>query len=98
MRRESILLDPERSKAKRVLMSDDPSAFFPAAAGVGSQIIGCLTKGPDYPSHIARELKVYHQTVYYHIRKLENAGLVKKIGHKVVRGGSADLYALAADG
>src|SRR5271156_1619075 len=98
MRRERILLDSERSKAKRVLTSEDPSAFFPAAAGTGGKIIGCLAKGPNYPSQIARELQVYHQTVYYHIRKLEKAGLVKKVGRKVVRGGSADLYALASDG
>jgi DNA-binding transcriptional ArsR family regulator len=98
MRRERVLLDPERSKAKRVLTTDDPSDFFPAAAGTGHRILGCLAGGPDYPSHIARELKVYHQTVYYHIRKLEKAGLVKRVGRKVVRGGSADLYALASDG
>lgn len=93
-----MLLDPEHSKAKRVLTSEHPSAFFPAAAGTGDRIIGRLVNGPDYPSHIARELKVYHQTVYYHMRKLEKAGLVKKVGHMVVRGGSADLYALATDG
>jgi len=98
MRRERVLLDSERSKAKHVLTSEHSSSFFPAAAGVGDRIIGCLAKGPDYPSHIARELKVYHQTVYYHIRKLEKAGLVKKVGRKVVRGGSAGLYALATDG
>ena len=32
------------------------------------------------------------------MRKLEKAGLVKKVGRKVVRGGAADLYALATDG
>jgi DNA-binding transcriptional ArsR family regulator len=98
MRRERVLLDAERSKAKFVLTSEHASAFFPAAAGMGDRIISCLVDGPDYPSHIARELDVYHQTVYYHIRKLEKAGLVKRVGSKVVRGGSADLYALAADG
>ncbi len=98
MRRERVLLDPERSKAKRVMTSEHPDAFFPAATGVGDRIIGALADGPDYPSHIARELRVYHQTVYYHIRKLEKAGLVTKTGRKVVRGGAADLYALATDG
>ncbi len=98
MRHERVLLDSARSRAKRVLTSESPVTFFPAAVGVGDRIIGSLTDGPDYPSHIARELKVYHQTVYYHIRKLEKAGLVKKVGRKVVRGGAADLYALATDG
>jgi DNA-binding transcriptional ArsR family regulator len=98
MRNERVLLDPQRSAAKRVLTSEHPSDFYPAAAGVGDKILGSLSKGPDYPSNIARQLKVYHQTVYYHIRKLEKAGLVKKVGTRVVRGGSADLYALATDG
>lgn len=98
MQREKVLLDPTQSRAKRVLTSQSPATFFPAAVGVGDRIIGSLVDGPDYPSHIARELKVYHQTVYYHIRKLEKAGLVKKVGRKVVRGGAADLYALATDG
>ena len=98
VRRERVLLDPERSTSKRVLSADHPSAFFPAAMGVGEKIIGALTDGPDYPSQIARELKLYHQTVYYHIRKLEKAGLIRRTGSRVVRGGSADLYALTSDG
>jgi DNA-binding transcriptional ArsR family regulator len=98
MRRERALLDAERASAKRVLTSDNPSSFFPAAAGTGARILECLARGPDYPSSIARSLKVYHQTVYYHIQKLESAGLVKRVGGKVVRGGNAGLYALATDG
>lgn len=98
MPRERVLLDTGRSEAKRVISSDDSSVFFPAAAGMGGKILRCLADGPDYPSQIARELRVYHQTVYYHMRNLQQAGLVKKVGNKVVRGGSADMYALAADG
>jgi DNA-binding transcriptional ArsR family regulator len=98
VRRESLLLDTEASTGKRVSVSEDPTSFFPAATGVGSRILRLLAGGPSYPSAIARELKVYHQTVYYHVRKLESAGLVKKVGQKVVRGGTADLYSLAVDG
>lgn len=98
MHKEKILLDPSRSLAKRVLSSADPSSFFPAATGVGGRILASLARGPSYPSLIARELDVYHQTVYYHMRKLEQAGLVRRVGTKMVRGGSADLYALASDG
>jgi DNA-binding transcriptional ArsR family regulator len=99
MHKERVLLDPKSpSYARTVLTSDDPSTFFPAATGVGARILAYLAKGPNYPSHIARELGVYHQTVYYHMRKLEGAGLVKREGTKMVRGGSADLYALASDG
>ncbi len=99
MHKEKALLDPKSpSLAKMVLSSGDPSTFFPAATGVGARILNLLAKGPNYPSLIARELGVYHQTVYYHMRKLERAGLVKKEGTKMVRGGSADMYSLASDG
>lgn len=98
MDRERILLDPERAASKRVLTSESASSFFPAAAGMGERILAALARKPGYPSEIARELGVYHQTVYYHIRKLEKAGLVKKVGRRMVRGGSAGLYSLATDG
>jgi len=97
--KEKVLLDPKGgSAAKWVMSSGDASGFFPAAAGLGAKILEHLAKGPSYPSSIARELGVYHQSVYYHMRKLEQAGLVKKVGKRVVRGGSADLYSLASDG
>ncbi len=74
-----------------------PASFPPHPAWAAGSCASSL-RGPIYPSAIARELKVYHQTVYYHVRKLERAGLVKKVGQRVVRGGTADLYALAVDG
>jgi DNA-binding transcriptional ArsR family regulator len=98
MRKESLLLDRDDVTSRRVSVSDDPSSFFPAATGMGNRIVRLLAGGPSYPTAIARELRVYHQTVYYHMRKLERAGLVKRVGQKVVRGGKADLYGLAVDG
>jgi DNA-binding transcriptional ArsR family regulator len=98
VRKEGILLNRDDSTSKRVSVSDDPSSFFPAATGLGVRILRLLARKPLYPTAIARELGVYHQTVYYHMRKLERAGLVKRTGKTVVRGGSADLYELAVDG
>ncbi|HVC27055.1 MAG TPA: winged helix-turn-helix domain-containing protein [Nitrososphaerales archaeon] len=100
MRREKVLVDPERrdGRAKRVLADTDPSDFFPAAAGLGHKILRLLAKGPNYPSSIARELRLYHQAVYYHMKKLEQAGLVERVSQRTVRGGKAQLYALASDG
>ncbi|MDA4122097.1 MAG: helix-turn-helix domain-containing protein [Thaumarchaeota archaeon] len=99
MTSDKLLLSPGKSaSAKRVLSSGDPAAFFPAATGVGARILGLLAKGPNYPSQIARELGVYHQTVYYHMRSLEAAGLVRKEGTRMVRGGVAEFYSLASDG
>ncbi len=100
MRKEKVLLDPHQreGRAKRVLADTDPSGFFPAASGLGHKILRLLVKGPNYPSMIARELKLYHQAIYYHMKKLEEAGLVTRVSQKTVRGGKAQLYALASDG
>jgi DNA-binding transcriptional ArsR family regulator len=91
MRREKVLVDPDErdGKAKRVLADTDPSGFFPAAAGLGHKILSILANGPNYPSSIARELKLYHQAVYYHMKRLEEAGLVERVSQKTVRGGKA---------
>jgi DNA-binding transcriptional ArsR family regulator len=100
VRKEKVLVDPEQrdGRAKRVLAETDPSHFFPAASGLGHRILRLLAKGPNYPSMMARELKLYHQVVYYHMKKLEQAGLVERVSQKTVRGGRAQLYALASDG
>ena len=100
MRKEKVLVDPEANgdRAKRVLADTDPSRFFPAGAGLGHKILRLLAKGPKYPSMLARELGAYHQTVYYHMKMLEKAGLVKPVSKATVRGGRAQLYALASDG
>ncbi len=98
MAKENLLLDQDAATSKRVAVSSDPASFFPAASGMGNRILQLLSSGPSYPSAIARELKVYHQTIYYHMQKLERAGLVKRVGEKVVRGGRADFYSLAVDG
>jgi DNA-binding transcriptional ArsR family regulator len=100
VRKEKLLLDPHLGDggAKRVIADTDPSRFFPAAAGLGHEILRLLAKGPSYPSMIARELKLYHQVVYYHMRKLEEAGLIERVSQKTVRGGKAQLYSLASGG
>jgi len=100
VRKEKVLLDPEQrdGTGKRVITESDPSKFFPAASGVGHRILRLLSKGPNYPSMMARELKLYHQVVYYHVKRLESAGLVERVSSKTVRGGKAQLYALASGG
>src|SRR5450759_2474627 len=100
VRKGKVLVDPQQreGRAKRVLADTDPSAFFPAAAGLGHRILRLLAKGPNYPSMIARELELYHQVVYYHMKRLEEAGLVERVSQRMVRGGKAQFYALASDG
>jgi len=98
--REGLLLDPKSKErmTKRVLVSEKPDAFRPASGKVGQKILTLLAAGPRYPAEIARALKTHHQTVYYHVGRLEKAGLITRISSKSIRGGEANLFALSSDG
>jgi len=100
MSREKLLFDPSSrgGMAKRVLVSNRPEDFRPASGKVGQRILELLCTGPKYPAEIARALGVYHQTVYYHVGRLEKAGLITRARSKVIRGGEANLFALSSDG
>jgi DNA-binding transcriptional ArsR family regulator len=98
--KEKFLLDQksEGGLAKRVLVSDKPDGFRPASGKVGQRILTSLAAAPKYPAEIARALGVHHQTIYYHIGRLEKAGLISKVRSESIRGGEANLYALSTDG
>jgi DNA-binding transcriptional ArsR family regulator len=98
--REKILYDPksEAGLAKRVLVSDSPDGFRPASGKLGQKILALLSTGPRYPAEIARSLGAHHQTIYYHVGRLEKAGLITRVRSEQIRGGEANLFALASDG
>jgi len=100
MVKEKILFDPksEAGIAKRVLVAEGPDGFRPAAGKVGQRILALLAAGPKYPAEIARSLNTHHQTVYYHMGRLEKAGLITRVRSEQIRGGEANLFALASDG
>jgi DNA-binding transcriptional ArsR family regulator len=100
MPKEKILFDPKSTSdlVKRVLVSDSPEGFRPASGEVGRKILTLLSTGPKYPAEMARSLNTHHQTVYYHVGRLEKAGLVSRVRSEQIRGGEANLYALASDG
>jgi len=100
MPKEKILFDPRSGTgiAKRVLVSDKPDGFRPASGRVGQSILALLASGPKYPAEMARALDTHHQTVYYHIGRLEKAGLIARVSREHIRGGEANLFALASDG
>jgi DNA-binding transcriptional ArsR family regulator len=98
--KEKILFDPKSDAglAKRVLVADRPDGFKPASGRVGQKILTLLSSGPKYPAEMARSLNTHHQTVYYHIGRLEKAGLITRVRSEQIHGGEANLFALASDG
>lgn len=71
------ILDEEKKQAVPTLIVK-PAALKALTHPIRSRILRILAKKPNYPLNMARELSLNEQTVYYHIRQLEKAGLVEK--------------------
>ncbi len=64
------------------------------ASELSNEILKILKEKPAYPIEIAKKLKVHEQKVYYHIRKLERAGLINAVEHKRIHGALTTFYGL----
>ncbi len=66
------------------------------AKSIGSElavkIVKLLTSQAMYPIELARALKVHEQKVYYHIRNLEKAGIIKVVREEGRQGAVARYY------
>lgn len=58
------------------------------------RILKLLAAKPMYPIELAKELKVHEQKVYYHIRNLEKAGIIKVARQEGRQGAVAKYYGL----
>jgi len=59
--------------------------------------IACLlAEHPDYPTSIAKKLKMNDQLVHYHIRRMQKAGLVKIEKVMKIKGATARYFTLTA--
>ncbi len=61
---------------------------------LAQKILHLLAKEAMYPIDIAKTLKVHEQKVYYHIRNLEKAGVIKVARKETKQGATANFYAL----
>lgn len=60
------------------------------------RIAQALAQSADYPGSLSRKLKMEEQLVYYHVRKLEKAGLVRVERTEQKQGGVAKYFSLIA--
>jgi len=61
---------------------------------LAQRILRLLAKEPLYPKAVAKRLKENEQTIYYHIRMLEEAKIIHMQRQEVVKGAKANIYAL----
>ena len=58
------------------------------------RIIETLSNTAMYPVELARKLKIHEQKVYYHVRNLEKAGIIKTVREESRHGAIARYYAV----
>jgi DNA-binding transcriptional ArsR family regulator len=80
-------------KAYETLLVDKPSLFSVLSTELALKIIKELGKEPSCAMDVARRLKVHEQKVYYHMRRLEELGLIKIVNMEERVGAIAKIYA-----
>ncbi|MEM3154855.1 MAG: S-layer protein [Candidatus Woesearchaeota archaeon] len=66
------------------------------ASLLAQRILRELASKPTYPRDLAKRINKHEQLIYYHIRKLEKAGLIEVAKKQEVHGTAASIYAPTA--
>ena len=72
-----------------------PEDASTVSSELANKILNLLAKEPMYPIDIAKTLKIHEQKVYYHIRNLEKAGIIKVVKKETKQGATANFYSLS---
>jgi len=79
------------------LVAEKPEVVAVAAHPTAWRILTELAKTPDYPSNLARRLRVHEQKVYYHVNRLRKAGLLRVVREQQGQGAPARVLAPSAE-
>ena len=91
-------VDEERGLRTLACQRVSPSEIKTATAPLAQRILNLLAHQPNYSHDIAKKLNVHEQKIYYHMRKLEKAQLIRIERHEERAGARAKYYTLAAPG
>jgi len=95
--KKKLLLSGEQTKyeAKDIGIFERPELLKPILSKLSWRILTMLSEGEMYPIEIARKLGVHEQKVYYHIRKLTEAGIINIVREEEKKGATAKYYKLS---
>lgn len=82
---------PEGQKIRKTLVMK-PTGFNALNSQLAVRILEEMGKKPQCAMDVARKLKEHEQKIYYHIRRLEHAGIVKLLKREERVGGLAKIY------
>ncbi|MEM1539106.1 MAG: helix-turn-helix domain-containing protein [Candidatus Bathyarchaeia archaeon] len=84
--------DGKVQKLKEIKIFDNPDHFKLILNKLSWEILCALSKKEMYPLEIAKVLGVHEQKVYYHIRKLLEAGAITIVRRQEKKGAVAKYY------
>jgi DNA-binding transcriptional ArsR family regulator len=83
-------------RCKNIQIVDAPKDLRSVLNPLALQILERLWKKEAYPLEIAKELGVDEQKIYYHIRNLQNAGLIELVDKREIKGALAKYFTTVA--
>jgi hypothetical protein len=75
-----------------MVVFDDVKQMRVLSNPVAWRIMESLSHKPMYPVQIAKDLKIYEQSVYYYIRRLLAIGAIEEVTTNLIKGGTARIY------
>jgi len=84
--------DDNNQEVKEICIMKDSQKLKMIAGKLSWKILKMLSEKEMYPLEIARQLGMHEQKVYYHIRKLANAGAIKVERQEKKKGALAKYY------
>jgi len=92
--KKKLLLSGEQTKyeAKDIGIFEHPELLKSLLNRLSWRILTLLGEREMYPIEIAKKLGVHEQKVYYHIRKLAGAGVIKVVREEEKQGATAKYY------
>jgi len=92
--KKKLLLSGVQAKyeAKDIGIFERPELLKPVLSRLSWRILTLLGEGEMYPIEIAKKLDVHEQKVYYHIRKLTEAGIITVVREEEKKGATAKYY------
>jgi len=92
--KKKLLLSGEgrQYEVKDIAIFDDSERLKAVLSKLSWRILELLGREEMYPMEVAKRLGVHEQKVYYHIRKLAKAGVIKVVREEEKKGAIAKYY------
>ncbi len=89
-----LIVQKSKDKAESLPAKElEKNSIKALSSELARKIVYYLMHIPTYPKDLAKKINCEEQKVYYHIRKLENAGIIDVVRQEIIHGTLANIYA-----